>query len=158
MLDLPPSGTRGAEIPGFLRPMMRAMGGVGNLMVRFGVKVQGQPLLRLVTTGARTGRRRETVLGWFRDPGGGEGWLVVASNGGSARHPGWAFNLAKSPTAAFVDLGDGEFPVEAELLSGDERSEQWNRVVELAPGYGRYVEKTDREIPIFRLLSRGVTV
>lgn len=125
--------------------------------MRFGVKVQGRPLLRLVTTGARTGRRRETVLGWFDDPTGREAWLVIASNGGSSRHPGWAHNLAKSPREALVDLGEGEFLVEAELLPGHERIEQWNRVVELSPGYGRYVEKTDREIPIFRLIRQSTT-
>ena len=151
MLDLPPSGTRGAEVPKILRPMMRGMSGVGKLMMRFGVKIQGQPLLLLVTTGAKTGIRRETVLGLFEDPGGEEAWLVVASNGGSARHPGWAFNLAKDPADAWVDLGEGEFPVTADLLSGDQRTDQWNRVVDLAPGYGRYSEKTDREIPIFKL-------
>ncbi|HEU4320534.1 MAG TPA: nitroreductase/quinone reductase family protein [Acidimicrobiia bacterium] len=155
MLELPPGGTRGAEIPGVLRPMMRAMSGIGNLMMRFGVKIQGRPLLRLITIGAKTGQRRESVLGWFEDPSGREAWLVVASNSGSSRHPGWAFNLARSPKEAWVDLGDGEFPVEAELLAGDERTDQWDRVVALAPGYGNYVEKTDREIPIFRLSRVG---
>jgi deazaflavin-dependent oxidoreductase (nitroreductase family) len=121
-----------------------------GLMFRFGAKVQGRPLLRLTTIGARSGVRRETVLAWFegnRD----ESWFVVASNSGSARHPAWAFNLAKSPVGVFVDIGGGGIPVEAELLAGAERESVWNRIVELAPGYGRYLEKTDREIPIFRL-------
>lgn len=154
MLELPPNGTRGAETPKPLRPLMKAMGWVGSLMMRLGVKVQGRPLLRLTTIGAKTGKRRETVLGWFADPDKDDSWLVVASAAGSARHPGWAFNLAKKPSDASVDLGDGPFPVTAEVLSGTEREAQWNRVVELAPGYGRYVEKTDREMPIFRLTRR----
>lgn len=134
---------------------MRGMSGMGNLMMRFGVKIQGQPLLRLVTTGAKTGKRRETVLAFFVDEDTEDAWLVVASNGGSARHPGWAFNLATNPTEAFVDLGEGDIAVDAGLLSGEERQAVWDRVVDLAPGYGRYVEKTDREIPIFRLARRS---
>jgi len=152
MLELPPRGTRGTEFPKALRPLMKAMGWMGNLMMRFGAKVQGRPLLRLRTTGAKSGKRRDTVLGWFPDGDRDDSWLVVASNAGSARHPAWAFNLAKSPGSAFVDLGEGEFPVEAGLLTGAEREAVWDQVVELAPGYGRYLEQTDREMPIFRLV------
>lgn len=136
---------------------MKTMSGVGNLMMRFGVKIQGQPLLRLTTTGAKTGKRRETVLAWFTDESGEDSWLVVASNAGSARHPGWAYNLAKSPTRASIDLGEGDLPVEAQILSDEEREVMWARVVERAPGYGRYVERTDRVIPIFRLVRLDVS-
>lgn len=155
MLELPPSGTRGAGFPKALRPLMRAMGWVGKLMVRFGAKVQGRPLLRLTTTGAKSGKLRDAVLGWFPDGDRDDSWFVVASNAGSARHPGWAFNLANNPDRASVDLGDGEFPVEAEVLTGAERESAWNQVVELAPGYGHYLEQTDREIPIIRLTRRS---
>lgn len=154
MVDLPPGGTRGAEFPKALRPLMKAMGWVGSLMFRFGAKVQGRPLLRLTTKGAKSGKRRKTVLGWFADGDQDGSWFVVASNSGSARHPAWAFNLAENPGDALVDFGDGEFEVEAELLTGAERDPVWSQVVELAPGYGRYLEKTDREIPVFRLSRR----
>jgi deazaflavin-dependent oxidoreductase (nitroreductase family) len=154
MIDLPPSGSRGAEFPKALRPLVKGMGWVGSLMFRFGAKVQGRPLLRLTTKGAKSGKRREAVLGWFADGDRDDSWFVVASNGGSARHPAWAFNLAKNPGDALVDVGDGEFPVEAEVLTGAERDSVWSQVVELAPGYGRYLEKTDREIPILRLSRR----
>lgn len=151
MVSLPPTGTRGAEFPKALRPILKGMGWMGSLMVRFGMKVQGRPLLRLITSGARSGRRRETVLGWFPDDGHDDSWFVVASNAGSARHPAWAYNLAKNPDDVAVDFGDGELPVKAELLTGSERDSVWSRVVELAPGYARYLEKTDREMPLFRL-------
>jgi deazaflavin-dependent oxidoreductase (nitroreductase family) len=94
------------------------------------------------------------VLGWFADENNDGSVFVVASNAGSARHPAWAFNLARNPGEALVDLGDGDFPVEVELLTGAEREPVWSQVVELAPGYGRYLEKTDRELPIFRLSRR----
>ena len=97
---------------------------------------------------------RETVLGWFADDR-DHSWIVVASNGGAAPHPGWAHNLAAYPDRARIDLGDGEIPVTAELITGSERQEVWDRIVELAPGYGKYTEKTDREIPLFRLVRRS---
>jgi deazaflavin-dependent oxidoreductase (nitroreductase family) len=155
MVGLTPSGTRGVEFPKALRPLMKSMGWIGSLMFRFGAKIQGRPLLRLTTKGAKSGTRRETVLAWFADGARDGSWFVVGSNGGSARHPAWAFNLAKNPGDVSVDLGDGEFPVEAEVLTGPERDSVWSQVVELAPGYGRYLEKTDREMPIFRLSRRA---
>jgi deazaflavin-dependent oxidoreductase (nitroreductase family) len=133
--------------------MARAFGGLGTLLFRSGVKVQGQSLLRLRTVGARTGRIRHTILGWFPDREGS--WIVVASNAGGRRHPGWAFNLAKSPAEARVDLGEGEVDVVAELLTGADRESVWEMVVDRSPGYGRYLEKTDRQIPLFRLTARG---
>ncbi|MGA7281433.1 MAG: nitroreductase/quinone reductase family protein [Acidimicrobiia bacterium] len=154
-LVLPPVGTRGVEIPKAVRPLVRAMSWTGRLMFRVGMKIQGRPLLRLITVGARSGKRRETVLGWFPDDHRPESFLIVASNAGSARHPGWAYNLAANPGQAKADLGEGEVAVDAELLPGEERASAWDMVVDLAPGYGSYIEKTDREIPIFRLTPRS---
>ena len=153
-IELPPSGTRGIEMPGFIRPIIKAMMGTGDIMFRRGWKIQGRPLLRLTTIGARTGRPRQTILGWFPDDQGANSWRIVASNGGAARHPAWAFNLAKNPDSATIDVGEGDIAVTAELLSGTERDMAWDQVVALAPGYGRYTTKTDRELPIFRLSAR----
>jgi deazaflavin-dependent oxidoreductase (nitroreductase family) len=153
-IDLPPSGTRGVELPKAIRPLVRAMMWTGGPMFRLGLKVQGRPLLRLITVGARSGKRREAVLGWFPEEG-RTSWIVVGSNAGSARHPGWAHNLATNPDRATVDVGEGPTAVDAELLGGAEREGAWDRVVGMAPGYGAYLEKTDREMPIFRLTRRG---
>lgn len=38
---------------------------------------------------------------------------------------------------------------------GTERESVWTEVRDTAPGYGRYEEKTDREIPLFRLTLRS---
>jgi deazaflavin-dependent oxidoreductase (nitroreductase family) len=153
-IELPPSGTRGVEIPQAVRPLIRAMSWTGSLMFRLGVKIQGRPLVRLTTVGARTGKTRHTVLGSFPDQDRPESILVVASNAGSARHPGWAHNLAKEPDSAMIETGDGDQRVDVEIMTGPDRESAWARVVEMAPGYGSYVEKTDRQIPIFRLTPR----
>ena len=147
MVQLSPRGTRGAELPKFLK----AMPDPGNLMFRMGFKIMGLPLIRLTTVGARTGKQRRKVLAWFPDNEGEESGLIVGSNGGSARHPGWAHNLVKHPHTAAMDRGKGPIPVSAQLLVGAERDTAWRRVVDRAERYQRYTTKTDREIPIFRL-------
>ena len=91
------------------------------------------------------------MLAWFPDDGSTDSGLIVGSNGGSARHPGWAYNLVKHPEGAAIDRGKGPVPVIAQLLSSAEREAAWKRVVNRAQRYQRYKTKTDREIPIFRL-------
>ena len=151
MAEMSPRGTHGFELPGFLK----AMPDPGNLLFRLGRKIQGLPLVRLTTVGARTGRQRRKVLAWFPDDGRSDAGLIVASNGGSARHPGWAHNLIKHPDGATLDQGRGPVAIRARLLSGEERDAGWNRVVAVAPRYRAYMTKTDRVIPIFRLTVEG---
>jgi len=138
-------------MPKFARTIFKATSFVGDLMFRAGVRIQGRPLLRLGTIGARSGKPRRSVLGWFADETQEDAWIIVASNAGSARHPGWAYNLAKHPDSVTVDAGGGEVTVSVEMLSGAERARTWRRIADTSPGYGRYEGKTDREIPLFRL-------
>ena len=153
-----PRGTRGT---GFPKPVRWAFSLFGPLNVawfrRSGgrMKVQGRPLLLLETIGGRTGKRRQTTLGWFPDEDASRrSWLVVASNAGSASHPSWYLNLARRPECA-IEVGRERIEVRAEALQGEERERAWKRVVSLAPGYGKYATDTDREIPIVRLTPRG---
>ncbi len=50
-----------------------------------------------------------------------------------------------------VEIGKRKFRVQPDSLKGAERTESWQRIVSLSPGYGGYQQKTDREIPIVRL-------
>jgi deazaflavin-dependent oxidoreductase (nitroreductase family) len=120
------------------------------------MRVQGRPLLLLTTAGAKTGKRRQVTLGWFPDdPDRTDAWLVVASAAGAATHPAWYVNLARRPEDVSIDLDGRSFAVEPQSLHGPERERAWERVVALAPGYGKYAEQTDREIPIVRLTRRS---
>ncbi len=115
------------------------------------MKVRGQPLLLLTTVGARTGKRRHTVLARFEDPAHPGAWLVVGSGAGSTRHPGWCHNLAKNPDQVWISVDKQEIEVDPESLPGAEREDAWKRVVSQFPGYGKYEKTTDRQIPIIRL-------
>jgi deazaflavin-dependent oxidoreductase (nitroreductase family) len=139
--------------------VMAAMQGVFHFIYRsFGerIRVQGRPLLEIETLGARSGARRVTILGWFPDsPESDDSWIVVASNAGGSRHPGWFLNLARNPDHAWVQIGKRRIGVTPETLNGADRDQAWQRIVTLAPGYAGYSEKTDRLIPIVRLTRRS---
>lgn len=119
------------------------------------IRIQGRPLLLLTTIGAKTGKRRQATLAWFADdPARTDTWLVVASAGGAASHPGWYVNLARRPKDATIEVDGRTISIEPESLHGPERERAWARIVALAPGYGPYAVTTDREIPIVRLTRR----
>ncbi len=153
-VTLSPKGTRGTEIPGFAKAMMKAGSGLGNLIFNTmgdRMKMQGQPLVLLTTIGAKSGKQRKALLGRFNDTEHPGAWLVVGSNGGAARHPGWCHNLAANPDKAWATVDKQKTRVRADSVEGDDYRVAWDRIVSLAPGYGSYLEKTDRRIPIIRL-------
>jgi deazaflavin-dependent oxidoreductase (nitroreductase family) len=153
---IPPRGKRGVELPRFARVLMRVMQGPFHLAFRqFGdrMRIQGRPLVELETVGAKSGSRREAVVGSFPEIAAAapSSWVVVASNAGSARHPAWFLNMAKNPDQVWITTGKRRIKVRPETLEGAERDRAWQEISSLAPGYGRYLEKTDRRIPIVRL-------
>jgi deazaflavin-dependent oxidoreductase (nitroreductase family) len=102
------------------------------------------PVLLLTTTGRRSGRKRTTPLVYLPD---GENMVVIASNGGSDRHPEWWLNLRSQPKAE-VQVGANARSVIAGVAEGAERERLWREVVELYHGYDEYSRMTDREIPV----------
>ncbi len=45
-------------------------------------------------------------------------------------------------------------PVTAEQLSGPAREQAWQQIVAAQPRYAKYQQKTDRELPVIRLVRR----
>lgn len=112
---------------------------------RFGGRIVGGPVLVLMTTGRRSGERRETPLLYVED---GDDFAVIASNGGTAGHPAWFLNLMAEPEVE-VRLADGRaFRVRAEEAGGRERGRLWSLAVRMYPTYEDYQRKTDRRIPV----------
>jgi deazaflavin-dependent oxidoreductase (nitroreductase family) len=107
--------------------------------------------LLITTVGARSGERRTASIRRF-DDGPGR-WLVVGSAGGSARNPGWLYNLEAHPEQVWVEIGRDRFKVRPEILADEERDGAWKRVVAEAPTFGSYEHKTDRRIPVIRLTA-----
>ncbi len=145
-VELTPKGTYGAGMPKPARSVMKMMGG---LMVWFARRM-GSRFVVLTTTGARTGLQHTVAVGRFPD---GEGaFLVVASNAGSASHPAWFFNMAKHPDQVWAEVEGRKIKVRPQTLKGAEREAAMQRVIKASPGYAGYEQKTDREIPVIRLV------
>jgi F420H(2)-dependent quinone reductase len=102
------------------------------------------PVLLLTTTGRKSGRKRTTPLVYLAD---GENMVVIASNGGSDRHPQWWLNLRSQPKAE-VQVGPNARSVIAGVAKGAERERLWHEVVGLYHGYDEYSRMTEREIPV----------
>ena len=88
-------------------------------------------MLRLRTTGRRSGEPRAVVLGYAQD---GERLVVLAMNGWAPADPAWWLNLQARPEAT-VDLVDGSHRVVAREADGAERERLWALVAQHS-GYG----------------------
>lgn len=82
----------------------------------------------------------------------GERLVLVASNGGSDRHPAWWLNLRAEPCAT-VRVGRDTYDVVAERAEGAERDRLWELLGEYNPFYRSYARVTDRDIPVVVLNS-----
>lgn len=152
MIGIPPNGTFGTRIPA--RRIGNALIGLQTRAYRvLGGRGMGRYTVLLTTVGARTGRERTSPIAGF--PDGPGRWIVVASALGSAHHPAWLLNLARTPEAVWLQVGRDRFGVTPELVAGSERAEVWRRVVASSPGFAGYPGKTDREIPLVRLTRRA---
>jgi deazaflavin-dependent oxidoreductase (nitroreductase family) len=114
---------------------------------RVGGPFQGATLLLLHTTGAKSGKERVNPVMYFDIDG---KVLIVGSYAGADVDPAWVHNLRANPRAR-IEIGTDAYDVEVRQLSRDERDAAYPRIVETAPGFGGYQEKTDRVIPVFEL-------
>ena len=116
-----------------------------------GGRLAGNPMLLLTTTGRKTGKRRTTPLQYMKH---GENMVVVASNGGNARHPAWWFNIHANASAT-VQVGKETKRVRAETANEEERSRLWPLLIETYAGYQGYEDETERTIPVVILRPEG---
>jgi deazaflavin-dependent oxidoreductase (nitroreductase family) len=115
---------------------------------KVGGQFEGFPLLILTSTGAKSGERRENLIGCFDVD---DKIYVVGSAAGRDTSPGWVFNLRAQP-AVTVEIGsDPPRDAVAHELPRAERDRLYTLIVERAPGFGEYVKRTDRVIPVFEL-------
>ncbi|MCQ4214162.1 nitroreductase/quinone reductase family protein, partial [Streptomyces longispororuber] len=80
-------------------------------------------VLRLTTTGRRTGARRGVIVAYLED---GPNLVTLAMNGWGPGEPAWWLNLQARPEAD-ADLVDGHRLVHARAATGDERTRLWAR-------------------------------
>lgn len=146
-------GKRGSKVPTLAFKVMGAVH-VATFRLsrgRVGGSFRCLNILFLENVGARSGRRYTTPLLFGRD---GDDLVLVASKGGSARHPGWYHNLVAHPNVS-VQIAHHRVAVRARTACADEKSRLWKLMVELWPDYERYQRNTDREIAVVVLERRS---
>jgi len=146
------NGTRGARQPS--GKVMRWMNKLMTKRVRRTGRGPGFNALVLTTVGRNSGTERETPVGWFPEVDGN--YLIVASANGAARNPAWYYNLAAHPDRVQIEIGDGrKIPVTAQELHGTERDRAWQQITATVSRFNDYQRKTDRELPVIRLVPRS---
>lgn len=107
------------------------------------------PSATLTTTGAKSGRPRQTQLAYFHD---GNDVIVVASNYGGDKHPQWYYNLKAHPEC---ELGGEPFRA-SEVTDAAEYERLYQLAERYYGGFSDYKAKTvrvGRKIPVLRLSS-----
>jgi len=108
----------------------------------------GLPVFTLATIGAKSGEIRSVPLVGMPD---GDRIVLIASNWGQTRHPGWYFNLHAHPEAEISQSGHTR-KYRAHEATGAEYERYWNRAGGLYAGYAAYQQRTGgRQIPIMVL-------
>lgn len=105
---------------------------------------EGTKILLLTTKGRTSGKPRTVPLIYAQD---GDRYLIVASQGGAPKHPGWYRNLVKTPEVEVQVKGE-VFPARASTAEGAERERLWAEVNKVWPHYDEYATRTEREIPV----------
>jgi deazaflavin-dependent oxidoreductase (nitroreductase family) len=108
----------------------------------------GIPVMTLVTTGARSGQRRQMPL--LGVPA-GDDLAVIGTRFGQKGTPGWYFNLVAHPDAE-VSYRGKTVPVRSREADGAERDEIWDRARRIYAGYEAYARRIhDRPVHVMVL-------
>jgi F420H(2)-dependent quinone reductase len=107
----------------------------------------GYPIVVITSVGAKSGALRKNPVMRVEREG---TYVAIASKGGADDQPEWYFNFLAHPE---VELQDGAVrkTYRVELVEGAERDDLWQLAVDTWPTYASYQEKTERQIPVFKL-------
>jgi deazaflavin-dependent oxidoreductase (nitroreductase family) len=140
-----------SEIPGISRMHVGAMEVSDDDAVWIGA---GMHQLLLRTVGRKSGKEHKVALPYWYDDD--EQRVVVASFAGAPQHPAWYHNLADRTAnpEVWVKTQQGAFWADAQILEGDEYDLIWAQLVADRPYYDDYQSRTDRRIPLVRLVEQ----
>jgi deazaflavin-dependent oxidoreductase (nitroreductase family) len=133
------------------RALLRLTGG------RLGLwrpKPGGWGTLRLTTTGRRSGKPRQVVVGYFDD---GPNLVTMAMNGWGEAEPAWWLNLQDRPDA-IVQTRDGVRQVHARRAQGEERERLWSHWAEIDKNLDDYAARRPGETAVVVLEPRDAAV
>jgi deazaflavin-dependent oxidoreductase (nitroreductase family) len=114
---------------------------------KVGGPFEGNELLLLTTTGAKSGEPRVAPLSVRRIDG---KLVIIAGYGGADVNPAWVHNLRANPRV-HVEIGTDSFDVVARELGAAEREEIIPKINATTSAFAEYQAKVSRTIPIFEL-------
>ena len=106
--------------------------------------LEGAPVALVTTIGRKSGEPRVVPLLFLRE---GSRVVLVASQGGSDKHPLWYLNLKANPEVT-VQIKDEILNLTARDASEQERAEYWPKLTAFYKGFDDYQSWTDRVIPV----------
>ena len=101
-------------------------------------------LLRLDTVGARTGKRRTAILGYWED---GPNLYTLAMNGWGDPEPNWWLNLQARPEAV-VEVEGVRRHVIGRAATGDERERLWAQMRRREPNLDGWAAMRSRKTAV----------
>lgn len=114
--------------------------------------VTGFPVVMLMTTGAKSGKRRLNPL--IAVPI-GDDLAVIGSNFGRQRSPGWVHNLLANPGAQLT-YRETSVAVSSRLADDSEHEQAFTAGARMIPSFRYYRQRvTEREIRVFILTLAG---
>jgi deazaflavin-dependent oxidoreductase (nitroreductase family) len=117
----------------------------------------GDHVLLMTAKGARSGEAITTPLVYGRE---GDHYVVVASKGGSPKHPTWFGNIKANPEVEVeVATANGTEKFKARAHAVDSRAERdrlYEEMSKIWPSFKDYQTKTERLIPVV-ILERETT-
>ncbi len=140
-----------SEVPGISRMHVAGMETTDDDAVWIGA---GMHQLLLRTVGRRSGKEHKVALPYWCDDD--EHRVVVGSYAGGPQHPAWYLNLTdrSANPEVWVKTQEGGFWAEAQILEGEEYERTWRQLTADRPFYVDYQSRTDRRIPLVRLVEK----
>jgi deazaflavin-dependent oxidoreductase (nitroreductase family) len=102
----------------------------------------GLPVIMVTTTGARSGEERTMPLLGIPM---GDSLVIIGTNYGRERTPGWVYNLEKDPHAT-IGYNGRSIPVVSRLADEDETAEAFRRGAAVYGGYDKYRERIEGRV------------
>ena len=111
---------------------------------RLGSRLGNMGMLVLHTTGRKSGEKRSHTLQYMPD---GATYVIVASNNGQDRHPGWYHNVLSNPHVR-IQIGRRRQAALATVAGPEEYAQLWPRLIAQNPTWEAYARRTTRKIPV----------
>jgi len=106
--------------------------------------LKGASVALITTIGRKSGEPRVVPLLYLRE---GDRVVLVASQGGSAKHPLWYLNLRANPKVT-IQIKDQVLNLTARDATEQECAEYWPKLVAMYSGFDDYQSWTERVIPV----------